>query len=274
MESGIARAIGLEDQPVAMLVAGEEPEGALRLLPGRQSCAMFQFAAAAGGRTAAFDRRTYGCPGGGVGLCFGDRYLDFPGGHEGFSRFLSDGNAGTPQGEAIGEAMRANGAPETFVAHFLHGERYKKTPELVHDFVRELPMEDVGERFVVFKPLSAVDPAREEPVSVTLLVDPDRLSALVYLANYDRPGLENVAIPFAAACQTIGLLGLRESRSASPRCLVGMVDLSARNYLKERVRGRLSFTIPYRRFLEMEANVPGSFLEGDTWRSLAGGRVG
>jgi hypothetical protein len=35
-------------------------------------------------------------------------------------------------------------------------------------------------------------------------------------------------------------------------------------------RDVLSFTVPYSRFLEMEANVDGSFLEMEDWRRLQG----
>lgn len=268
MESAIAKGLGLANEPVALLVTDEEPGEAIRFAPGKQSCVMFLFAAAADGKTALLSREAYGCPGGGVGAGFGDCYRSFPGGHEGFSRFLSTGNEGSPQGEAIAEGMRKGGAPAEFVGHFLHGERYKKTPELVRDFVRELPMQDVPGKFVVFKPLSLVDPEREEPVTVSFLVDPDRLSALVILANYGRPGLENVAIPYVAACQTVGLLGYREAKSEAPRGLVGLVDISARKYLRGRGRNLMTFTVPFRRLLEMEADVPGSFLEGDVWRTL------
>jgi hypothetical protein len=41
---------------------------------------MNMLASAAKGRTAVFDRETFGCTGGGVGLGFGNQYLNFPGG--------------------------------------------------------------------------------------------------------------------------------------------------------------------------------------------------
>lgn len=88
-------------------------------------------------------------------------------------------------------------------------------------------------------------------------------------ANYDRPGLENVAIPYAAACQVIGILAYREAVGTHPRCLVGLTDLSARQFLRGQVgKDVLSFTIPFRRFLEMEANIAGSFLEQEPWVTL------
>ncbi len=165
--------------------------------------------------------------------------------------------------------MRAGGARQEFVDHYLHGERYKKSPELVEQFVNAVPMTDVPSKYVVMKPLSQVDPEKEEPVSVTFLVNPDQLAALTILANFDRPGLENVAVPWVAACQVVGVMSYREAGAANPRCLIGLTDISARKYLKgQKGSDKLTFTAPFRRLLEMEANVPGSFLEGKTWEDV------
>jgi hypothetical protein len=50
---------------------------------------------------------------------------------------------------------------------------------------------------------------------------------------------------------------------------VGLTDLSARQFLRGQVGNDvLSFTIPFRRFLEMEANIAGSFLEQEPWMGL------
>ena len=270
MESRLKAALRMDSEPVALLVSDEKPEGAMQFVPGAFSCVMFLFSSAARGKTAVFDRQTFGCPGGGVGLGFGNVYRSgFPGGVPGFCRFLSDGNEPDPGGRAIADGMRAGGAPERFVDGFLHGERYKKSPELVERFVEALPIAEVPGKHVVMKPLSLVDPGRETPVSVTFLVDPDRLAALVVLANYDRPGLENVAVPYAAACQVVGILSYEEAKREAPRGLVGLMDISARKYLKGRKAGdKVTFTVPYRRLLEMEANVPGSFLEGCAWEEV------
>src|SRR6185369_16157525 len=100
---------------------------------------------------------------------------------------------------------------------------------------------------------------------------PDQLAALVVFANYDRPGLENVSIPFVAGCQALGILSYREAQLSQPRCVVGLVDLSARKCLRAQAgRDAFTFTMPYRRFLEMEQNVAGSFLEQEPWQSLKG----
>jgi uncharacterized protein (DUF169 family) len=271
MKSAIAKALRLETEPVAVLFMDEKPAGAGQFARGAWGCVMFMFVAAARGRTAVFDRESFGCPGGGVGLGFGNVYESFPGGIPGFCRFLSSGNESDPAGRAIGEGMRASGAREEFVDDYLHGERYKKSPQLVEQFVNSVPMTDVPTEYVMMKPLSQVDPEQEEPVSVSFLVNPDQLSALTILANYDRPGLENVAAPYVAACQVVGVMSYREAKSDAPRCLIGLTDISARQYLKrQKASDKLTFTAPFRRLLEMEANVAGSFLEGKTWADVIG----
>lgn len=270
MESKLKAALHLETEPVAVLFADEKPEGAAQFTRGATSCVMFLFTSAARGKTVVFDRDTFCCPGGGVGLGFGNVYLShFPGGMPGFCGFLSNGNESSPAGKAIADGMKAGGAPEKFVHDFLHGERYRKNPELVEDFVASLPITEVPAKYVVMKPLSQIDPDREEPVSVTFLVNPDQLSALVILANYDRPGLENVAVPWAAACQVVGIMSYEEAKKEKPRCLIGLTDISARRYLKaQNAADKMTFTVPFRRLKEMEANVEGSFLQGGTWADV------
>jgi uncharacterized protein (DUF169 family) len=269
MESKLSAALRLETEPVALLFSDQKPEGAMQFTPGATSCVMFMLACAARGKSVVFDRTSYGCPGGGVGLGFGNVYeKGFPGGMAGFCGFLSNGNESTPAGKAIGAGMRAAGAPERFVNEFLHGERYKSSPELVENFVAALPITEVPTQYVVMKPLSQVA-EEEKPVSVTCLVNPDQLSALVILANYDRPGLENVAVPWVAACQVVGIMSYQEAQSGSPRCLIGLTDISARRYLKAQgASEKMTFTIPFNRLQEMESNVAGSFLEGETWSDI------
>ena len=133
-----------------------------------------------------------------------------------------------------------------------------------------LPITEVPTRYVLFKPLSGLEEG-EPPISVTFFVNADQLSACVILANYDRADVDSVGIPHVAACQVVGLLSYAEVATGWPRCLVGLTDLSARQYLRASMGiDKLSFTMPYQRFLQMEANVAGSFLENSTWRSLVG----
>lgn len=89
------------------------------------------------------------------------------------------------------------------------------------------------------------------------------------LANYGRGDNENVIIPFAAGCQTIGICPYREARSDKPRAVVGLTDLSARLQIRKQLGDNLmTFAMPWALFLEMEENAPGSFLDAHTWKVL------
>ena len=264
MESAIAKAIRAKFEPVALLFSDELPEGAMQFAEAKWGCVMWLLlAAAAKGRPAAADRHTFGCLGGGTGLGFGNQYENWPGGIECFYRFLSTGN-GPQEESAAGESFLRRSARSDLE----HGERYLKDPATVKRFVDQMPMIDVPTRYVVLTPLAQVAP-EERPEVVIFLVDPDRLSALVVLANYARGDNENVIMPWGAGCQTIGILAYREARSARPRAVVGLTDLSARKYVAQQLgHDLMTFAVPFAMFEEMEANVPGSFLERETWHEL------
>ncbi|MEG6586353.1 DUF169 domain-containing protein [Dendrosporobacter sp. 1207_IL3150] len=237
MNSRLASELKLRYSPIAILFSDEKPMESLQFQEGKRGCVIAMLTAAAKGRTAVFDRSTSGCLGGAVGLGFGNAYPHFPGGIE---YFLSTG--------------RGEGYPE--------GEAYIKTPELGSDFADNLPYTDLPFKYVIFKPLSLVDLSNEKPELITIYANPDQLSALVVLANYDRPGNDNAIIPFGAGCQSICLMPHHESKQARPRAVVGMIDITARPMVDADI---LSFTVPYTMFLSMEENIPDSFLEKHDW---------
>lgn len=268
MNSKLAQSMRLEYQPVAILWSDVKPEGAREFRPGKWGCVMWMLSAAARGTPAVFSRETFGCWGGGVGLGFGNQYLSFPGGLAGFYHFLSTGNSARDEGRKIAKHLSSHVRDE-FLEDFLHGEGYVKTPDLVKEFVEELPLFEVPTRYVVFLPLSCVDPDVMKPEVVVFLVNPHQLSALVIMANYGRRGVTNVTVPYAAACQTVGIFAYQESRSENPRAVLGLTDISARLHLKKLVEPDIfTMSLPWRLFLEMENEVPGSFLERRTWRTL------
>jgi len=269
MKSTIAEAIQLRTQPVALVWTDQEPDQATRFKPQSWGCVVSLFAAAATrGITGAFDRQTYGCWGGGVALGFGNQYESFPGGLDCFCRFLSTGNETSEQGRPVGEQLKSRGWGK-MADDFLLGERYVKGPEETRRFVQNMPILEIPSKFVIVKSLEQVDPEKDEVKNVTFFVDPDALSALVILANYARPEAENVIIPWAAGCQVMGILAYRELDREHPRGLVGMTDISARKNVRATLgEHALSFTAPWPLFLEMETNVPGSFLERSTWQAL------
>ncbi len=264
MESRIAKALRLKFEPVALLRVDEKPKGAIQPRKGERSCVMAMFARAAKGETITLDRETVGCPGGAVGLGFGNWYDKFPGGLKGFYYFLSVGFEKWEEGRDLIKAL-----PEGVVFNKLvHGERYKKSPELVAEFVNQLPITSIPERYVVFKPISEVVDG-ENPVSVVFVVNPHQLSALIVLANYGRGSSDNVIAPMGAGCHQIGIYVYREAASSKPKAVIGLTDLDARLNVRSQLGDDvLTFAVPYKMFREMEGNVEESFLEAGTWLEL------
>jgi uncharacterized protein (DUF169 family) len=269
MESSIAKAIQLKYQPVALMWSDEKPADAMQFAEGKWGCVMWLIVHAAKGKTAVADKKTFGCFGGGVGLGFGNQYKNFPGGEEGFCHFLSSGNAERKGGMEFAEKIKPFMTNESH-DNFLHGERYLRTPGLVEKFIENLPITNIPAKYVVFRPLSDINPAVEKPQTIIFFVNPDQLSALTVLANYGRGDNENVIIPFAAGCQTIGIYPYREAQSKKPRAVVGLTDLSARVYVRKQLGDPhlMTFSVPFALYEEMEQNVPGSFLKRHTWKSL------
>ncbi|SYZ71990.1 conserved hypothetical protein [Candidatus Zixiibacteriota bacterium] len=228
----------LKYSPIAIIFSNEKPAKALEFKEGKWGCVIAMSTAAIKGRIAVLSRETCGCLGGKVGLCFGNAYVDFPGG---IDYFLSTGR---------GEEFR-------------EGEAYIKTPELARQKVDSMPITEIPFDYVIFKPLAEVAPEKEEVQLVCFYANPDQISALAVLVNYRRPGLNNVATPFGAGCHSICMLPYHEARQENPRAVLGMFDISARPRVPAEI---LSFTVPFKMFQEMEEDIPGSFLEKEAWK--------
>lgn len=246
MGCNISKAINLKNSPVAVILTDVKPETGMQFKEGTWGCIASMMAVTASkGKTVYFDRKTYGCRGGGTSIGFGDCYKDFP-----IDYFLSTGI----------KNHKTNVQTRISIEE---GEAYIKTPELAKKFIESLPMRDIAEEYVVLKPLKEVSD-NEKAEMVIFLVNPDMLSALVVLANYGRDNYENVRAPFGAGCQSI-LHGYAENEKEKPKAIIGCFDVSARKYIDKNL---LSFTIPYKLYLEMNANVKGSFLEREPWKEL------
>jgi uncharacterized protein (DUF169 family) len=239
MHSKLIDALKLDNHAVAVLHTNERPEKALQFEPGKWGCVISMFGAASKGKTAVFDSETCGCSGGGMALCLAD--LKEPPG--GLAAFLSTG-----AGEGFSE-----------------GERYIKTPELAQQFIDSLPKAHIPEKYVVLKPLSELDAARETPVLVVIFAGTDHISALHFMANYARPGGEAVFMPWGAGCHTMHLYPFTELGRPQPRAVLGGTDMTARSFIDA---GKLSFSIPWPLFTEMESNVEGSFMTHGDWPKL------
>lgn len=234
MKSRLAEAIHLTTQPVALLRGEEIPENALRLRENTSGCMVGTLFSAAKGKTYAFTAETTGCRGARAGMGF----CSMPGGEA--ANFLA---AGTPD----------------------HGGLYlKKTAELAQTHAAGMPAFTPGS-VLLMKPLSELTEG-EEPLSVVFLVNPDQLSGLATMATFDRPEREGVKVSFGSGCAQAILFAMCDSEKGEDLCTIGLTDPSARVHID---RNTLSFSIPWKRFLEMEANVEESFLtKSPAWRKL------
>lgn len=268
MRSKIARAISINFPPLAIFYSQEPPTGARDLKP---LCSMLLVAQAAKGKTVALSRNSCGCPGAGEGFGLVPSCPEsFPGGRECLLRFLSTGNKDWEHGRAMIQKLTEDGAPKIMVEEFSEGEGFLKTPGLASQWLEELPRIEPEGPYVVIKPIGALA-SGEKPKVVSFLIDPDQLSALVVLANFARPGIDNVRVPFSAGCASLALYPFHEAGQAHPRAVIGLTDISARFYLRKPLgKDILSFTVPWSLFEEMEENVSESFLTRFAWKSMMG----
>ena len=143
----------------------------------------------------------------------------------------------------------------------LEGERYKKSPQLVEEYLKSHPAFDAPGKYLVFKRLDKLL-EEEEPLAVIFFATPDVLSGLFTLANYDRADPYGVICPMGSGCASIINYPYEEARSENPRCILGMFDVSARPCVPE---ARLTFSVPMQRFEQMVLNMEESFLITKSW---------
>ena len=241
MQSQIAEAIALKLAPVAVLFADEKPAATLQFKEGGWGCTAAMMLAAAKGRVAVFNRQTSGCPGGGTGLGFGNCYTGFP-----IERLLSTG----------GQATLADGSK-----YDMHeGERFHASPEITERWVQALPYRNAPTEYIILKPLAQISD-NEKPSLVIMFVNPDQLSALVTLAGFRTGAIHTSVSPWGGACQSM-LFARAEAEKGQPSGVIGFFDIAQRSKVD---REMLTYTMPYRLFLEMEASVEESFLRTDAW---------
>lgn len=136
-------------------------------------------------------------------------------------------------------------------------EGFKKTIALGNAFYKKIDARPSPAPFLNLQRIDHID--ESVPVEVVLLwTDGAGLSTLVTLANYDRADNDNVVIPFASGCQSIWTIPFKEAAKQYPKAVVGCIDPAVRPYIPA---DTLSFALPARRFIQMTANIAGSFLE-------------
>jgi hypothetical protein len=221
--------------PIAFFYADEVSGDDIRDSKSEHRCIICNLNRVREGHTFVYNSEAPGCPG-------GKRYAGFsqtlmPN----FEYFLSCGIPGE-----------------------MEGERYKKSPGLVTEYLKNNPPFEAPAKYLIFKRWDKLA-ERENPTAVIFFATADVLSGLFTLANFDRADPYGVISPMGSGCSTIIAHPLGESNSDNPRCILGMFDVSARPCVPE---DNLTFTIPMNRFIQMIQNMDESFLLTESWNMV------
>lgn len=146
----------------------------------------------------------------------------------------------------------------------IEGERYKRTPEIVLETMKNHKQLPLPGKNIVFKRWDKLIET-DTPEVVIFFAKPDVLSGLFTLANFDQVEPNGVFTPFGAGCGTIVHYPYLEMKSDRPRAVIGMFDPSARPYVPGNV---LTFALPMVKFEKMISYMEESFLITDTWKSV------
>ena len=187
----------------------------------------------------------------GNALCFDSESIDCFGGKRylGFREKIRDDF----------EYFLSCGIPEK-----VKGERYKKTPKLVAEWIKYTPLFMAPARFIVFKRWDMLEQSDEPDVAI-FFAPPDILSGLFTLANFDEVEPNVVFAPWGSGCSSIVPYPYLEKDSSRPRAVIGLFDVSARPFVQENV---LSFSVPINKFVRMVENMEESFLMTDSWKKV------
>ncbi len=229
------RYFGGAELPITFYYTDREDCAEPAKIAQEHQCIVGALAAVRKGQSLQFDVQAVGCAG-------ARRYLGFSQElRPNFEHFLSCGLAGV-----------------------LEGERYKKSPQLVREFVEQGPRFVAPAKSIVFKRWDALEET-DTPEVVIFFASPDVLSGLFTLANFDEAEPNGVTCPFCAGCGSIVQYPYLERQAARPRAVLGMFDVSARPYVP---RETLSFSVPMGKFSSMIENMAESFLITLSWKKV------
>lgn len=221
--------------PIAFYYTSEKGHAELAKPSSLFRCVMGAMAKVREGNLLCLNNNAVGCFGGKKYLGFTQKTVP------GFNQFLSCGVPGV-----------------------FEGERYKKSPELVQEFVKNAPAFKAPGRYIVFKRWDMLG-GSDNPEVVIFFAQPDVLAGLFTLANFDEAEPNGVFAPFGSGCASIVHYPYLEGRSQHPRGVIGMFDISARPFVPSDM---LTFSVPMKKFARMIENMGESFLITNSWNRI------
>jgi hypothetical protein len=144
------------------------------------------------------------------------------------------------------------------------GERYKKSPEMVKEYLKHAPPMKAPGDYIVFKRWDKLEKS-DNPGVVIFFAVPDVISGLFTLASFDESEQNMVIAPFGSGCASIVQYPYLEIETAHPRSIIGLFDVSARPFVPPDV---LTFATPMSKFTRMVDNMEESFLITASWAKV------
>ena len=227
----------LEYSPIGFHYSETKPEDAIGLKKKGRGCIIPLILASGKGKTVVFDKNSTG--------------WDCSAFHLGYKDWIFPGI-------------------EYFLSHkMLFGsncERFVKTPKLAKNYVKSIRFKKKSEGYSIFKALEKFTES-EKPELVIFLANPDQLSGLVYLLQFDNPESDDrIVTKFASACGSIITLPLQYARKGEKKAFWGLHDISARTRFSKEL---MSITMPYELLEDIYKNINDSFLITERWQKIA-----
>ena len=126
-------------------------------------------------------------------------------------------------------------------------EKYKKTPEMVLEFVKDLGVTRTSKPYLNFARVDTID-SFDGIEGLLFLATPDVLSGLATWAYFDNNSEDAVTSAFGSGCSAVVTNAVIENKRNGRRTFIGFFDPSVRPYVEANV---LSFVIPMSRFKDM-----------------------
>jgi hypothetical protein len=146
----------------------------------------------------------------------------------------------------------------------IEGERVKRTPELVKSAEATAPRIKAQGPYLNCKRWDQLT-EEDEPKVITFIVRADAICGLTALANFDRPDNDGVSSPSVGGCLAVFTAAMAENDAEDPRAFIGLFDLFARKYIE---KDKMTFSLPFKRFVELVKNMPDSFVVAPVWDAL------
>lgn len=126
-------------------------------------------------------------------------------------------------------------------------ERYKKTPEMVVEFIDDLKVPRSEKNFLNIVRIDKIEKF-DGIEGLIFFANPDILSGLTTWTFFDNNSDDSVVTKFGSGCSSIITQTVVENRNNGSRTFLGLLDPSARPFLESNI---LTFAIPMSRFETM-----------------------